>query len=174
MADMLYVSKIRGIGMNINRWYNGEISMYSHLNERKVGYCEHFVHSLQYAKIFGVASLKAVAHAILPCVYTTASTDFINEFQNTELHMGSTEQVERYHYLQPDIDSGDDVDSGDENNKDEQDGDNDGDNQCSNSESNDDAEVPTISETFVDYSKSEYKPRVIGSMPVKRRNSSSD
>ena len=95
------------------------------------------------------------------------STDFINEFQNTELHMGSTEQVERYHYLQPDIDSDDEV------NKDELD-DNNGDNQGSNSESNDDAEVPTISETFVDYSKSEYKPRIIGSMPVKRRNSSSD
>ena len=87
MADMLYVSKLSWYRYEYQQRHNGEISMYSHLNERKVGYCEHFVHSPQYARLFGVASLKAVAHAILPCVYTTASTDFIIEFQNTDIYI---------------------------------------------------------------------------------------
>ena len=38
-----HVEEARGIAVNTQRWWNGEVSMYSHLNERNLTYCEHFV-----------------------------------------------------------------------------------------------------------------------------------
>ena len=85
MTTPRHVEEARGIAVNTQRWWNGEVSMYSHLNERNLTYCEHFVESLRYAKMFGMVSLKAVAHAILPCIYTTSSSDFIESCKACDL-----------------------------------------------------------------------------------------
>ena len=187
MADILYVTKIRGMARDTCRWYNGEISMYTHLNERRISYCDHFIHSLQYAKCFGVASLKAVVHAVLPCVYTTSSTDFINNYQDIFHSLDptsnyNTSSIGRYHYMQPDINSdsendnretletqedclNDEVDDAVDNEVD-----NDVDDDVDD-EKVDDAEVPIFKPERDSDSDNEYKPRIIGSMPVRRRNS---
>ena len=84
MANPLYFGMLSDLMVNTERWCNGEVSMYSHLNERKLSYCEHFVESLRHAKTFCVLSLKAVGHAILPCIYTTSSSDFIESCRRNE------------------------------------------------------------------------------------------
>ena len=100
MTTPRHVEKARGIAVNTQRWWNGEVSMYSHLNERNLTYCEHFVESLRYAKMFGVISLKAVAHAILPCIYTTSSSDFIESCKACDLdnNHGDNEDTTQHDY----------------------------------------------------------------------------
>jgi hypothetical protein len=46
----------------------------AHLDAEDVGYAQHFVRSMLLAKAFGAAAARAVVHAVIPGVYTEAST----------------------------------------------------------------------------------------------------
>tara|TARA_B100000902_G_C26662983_1_gene599317 strand:- start:6 stop:404 length:399 start_codon:yes stop_codon:yes gene_type:complete len=70
----------------LRQWYMGETSMFSHLNEKKMSYCEHMTESLTYTKDFAILVFKSSVHAFLPCLYTTASTDYIKRRMNDIPH----------------------------------------------------------------------------------------
>ena len=63
----------------LKAWIDGEISIFSHLNERDMSYSEHMSESLKYSKTFFIHSLKACVHAVVPSLYTTSSSDFVNK-----------------------------------------------------------------------------------------------
>ena len=55
--------------------------MFTHPKEVCMTYWEHFCLSMNFAKIFGIASAKAVMHAIYPDIYITSTTDATTEVQ---------------------------------------------------------------------------------------------
>tara|TARA_B100001248_G_C27369512_1_gene450925 strand:+ start:1328 stop:1522 length:195 start_codon:yes stop_codon:yes gene_type:complete len=55
--------------------------MFTHPKEVCMTYWEHFCLSMNFAKIFGIASVKAIIHAIYPDIYITSTTDATSEIQ---------------------------------------------------------------------------------------------
>lgn len=55
--------------------------MFTHPKEVCMTYWEHFCLSMNFAKIFGIASVKAVIHAIYPDIYITSTSDATTEVQ---------------------------------------------------------------------------------------------
>ena len=55
--------------------------MFNHPKNVCMSYCEHFLLSMSFAKIFAIASMKAFLHAIYPDIYITSTSDAINDIQ---------------------------------------------------------------------------------------------
>lgn len=53
--------------------------MFTHPKEVCMTYWEHFCLSMNFAKIFGIASVRALIHAIYPDIYITSTTDATSE-----------------------------------------------------------------------------------------------
>jgi len=52
--------------------------MFKHLQEVNMGYFPHMFHSFNYAKVFFIASIKAV---VIPDVFKTTSTVLVNKLK---------------------------------------------------------------------------------------------
>jgi len=50
-----------------------------HPREHNVTYIQHFMISLNFAKTFLIASIKAIIHAFIPTLFITSSTDCIED-----------------------------------------------------------------------------------------------
>lgn len=50
-----------------------------HPREHKITYIQHSMISLNFAKSFFIASIKAIVHAFIPSLFVTSSTECIKE-----------------------------------------------------------------------------------------------
>ena len=53
-------------------------SYFSHPNNVCMSYCNHFLVSINYSKIFIFAGIKALIHAFFPNIFITSTTDCVN------------------------------------------------------------------------------------------------
>ena len=55
--------------------------MFTHPKKVCMTYGQHFLLSMKFAKIYGIASVKAVIHGIYPDIYITSTSDATTEVQ---------------------------------------------------------------------------------------------
>jgi len=64
------------------------ISFIKHPNENGMGYFKHMYHSLHFAIMLFIASLKAIIHALLPFLFPTSTSDVIKKIDNIQKKIG--------------------------------------------------------------------------------------
>ena len=64
-----------------------DFSFTKHPKENKMGYFKHMYHSLHFAIMLFVASIKAVIHAIFPFFFETSTTDVVKKINKIQKKM---------------------------------------------------------------------------------------
>ena len=61
------------------------MTVFTHLDEKNIGYFSHMTRSLYFSKILFLSSIKAFIHSILPCYFETSTSDTVYKL-NFELN----------------------------------------------------------------------------------------
>lgn len=64
------------------------ISFTKHPNENGMGYFKHMYHSLHFAVMLFIASIKAIIHALFPFLFSTSTTDVAKKIMDIQKKMG--------------------------------------------------------------------------------------
>ena len=60
--------------------------MFSHLQEEKISYTDHWKLSMGYSLNFATASVKAIFHAFFPNLFQTSTSDLVSDLHKKMNH----------------------------------------------------------------------------------------